>query len=286
MTTTAFDAMLELAQRLGMTYQGNNWIATDGSSSTLVDADLDGGSWTGGTVFIITDAGGEGAVPENESREVKSFDDGTDTVTVYPAWSAAVGIGDVYAITKNVYPRWVLLRSLNAALRWWDDIIHHDDTTLDTAADTLEYSLPTAAVSDLYQVRIASNDSSPYDFRPFPYWSVNEADGKLVFRVQPDYVRDIRLIYMAPHAALTGDSSTIDAQVNLESIYLFALFECYMWILQKVGHDDQTVRDMANMSLQRAEQEKARHPKKIPPRDPSLPYLGQQHRTIWDRLSF
>ena len=273
--TIAFDAMLELARRMGGVYEGDLYKVTGTSSTTtLVSTTLTqvDDYWNGGTLFITYDAGGAGAAPQNESREITDFTASTDTVTTTTAFTVAPATGDKFGITKNDYPRHVLMRALNSALRWWGDIAYYDDTTLDTAASTLEYSLPAAAVKDLRNVMIANSTSSPYDFHPFPYWYVNRGSGKLVFRVQPAYTYNIRLIYMAPHAAVDSDDDAISTHVYIEALYAYAMAELYMWKVQTTGHDDRKWIDLYNQYLQLAEKYKRENPVPSPSKDPTYIY--------------
>ena len=272
--TMAFDIMLQLARRLGIAREGDSYVASGGSTTTLVCSTLTENDdyWNGGTLFITYDAGGAGAPPQNQSREITDFVASTDTVTVGTAFTASVGAGDKFVITKNDYPRYILLQAINAALQWWGDIAHTDDTSLDTAANTLEYSLPAAAVDDLRQVYIAMRANAPLDFAPFPYWRVDKGNGKLVFRVQPDSGRDIRLVYVAPHSSIASDSDMISPQVSLPALYEYALSYAYFWRIQTVGRDDRKWVDFYNQCLSLANNYKREFPRTLPARDPSYIY--------------
>jgi hypothetical protein len=269
--TLAFDAMLELARRMGATYEGDLYKSTsEGTTTTLISTTLTqvDDYWNGGTLFV------KSGTLANISREITDFTASSDTVTVTTAFHATTKMptASQFAITKNDYPRHVLMRALNSALRWWGDIAYYDDTTLDTAASTLEYSLPAAAVRDLRNVMIANSTSSPYDFHPFPYWYVNRGSGKLVFRVQPAYTYNIRLIYMAPHAAVDSDDDAISTHIHIEALYAYAMAELYMWKVQTTGHDDRKWIDLYNQYLQLAEKYKRENPVPSPSKDPTYMY--------------
>jgi len=263
--TIAFDAILEIYRRLGATNEGATYKGdSDGVFSTtqfdcvaLTESD---DYWNEGTLLVLTDAGGESAAPENESRAISDFEADDDRVTVGTAFSAALAAGDLVAITTDEYPRWVILRAINAALQWYGDIPTEDDTTLDTAGSTLEYSLPAAAVNDLRQVFIAARTSTPYSYQRFPYYHVDLGNGKLVFHVQPPYIRNIRLVYMAPHATIDADDDVINAALHLPALYEHAAAQCYRWKTQKGGYDNKNLIDQYNQSLQMAADEKKKHP--------------------------
>lgn len=263
--------MLDLARRLGVVFEGDRYVASGGSTTTLVSSVLTQSDdyWNGGTLFITYDAGGQGAAPQNQSREITDFTASNDTVTVSTAFTASVANGDKFAITKDEYPRHVMLRAINSALQWWGDIVLTDDSSITTAADTLEYSLPSAAVDDLRKVAVATRSSSPYDYEPFPYWSVDKGTGKLVFRVMPPSDRKVRLVYLAPHSGVTDDASQISSQVSLPALLHYALAECYWWRIQTVGRDDRKWVDFYNQCLQLADKYKREFPRSTPGKDPS-----------------
>ena len=269
--TTAFDAMLELARRLGATFEGDLYRATsEGTDTSLISTTLDqaDGYWNGGILFI------KSGVFAGMSREVTGFTGTTHKVEVAREFdpSTRVPNGSEFAITKGDYPHHAFVRALNAALRWWGDILYYDDTALDTAPSTLEYSLPPAAVNDLRNVMIATSGSWPYNFQPFPYWYVNKGSGKLVFRVQPRQPYDVGLIYVAPHGAIGQDADQIDAQVHLEALYQYAMAELYLWKVQSTGHDDRKFIDFYNQALQLAEKYKHENRRPLPGKDPSYAY--------------
>ena len=275
--TIAFDAILEIYRRLGATKEGATYKGdSDGAFSTtqfdcavLTQAD---DYWNEGTLLVLTNAAEAGAAPENESRAISDFDATNDRVTVGTAFSAAPAANDLVAITTDEYPRHVILRAINAALQWYGDIPTHDSATLDTAASTLEYSLPAAAVHDLRQVYIAARTTAPLTFRRLPYWHVDRGNSKLVFHVQPPYVRDIRLVYMAPHATISTDSATINPGLYLPALYEYTMAQCYLWKVQQVGYDDKKWIDFYNQALQLAEKYKSDHPIRSEPKDVTLWY--------------
>src|SRR5574343_1794055 len=98
--TTAFDAMLQLARLVGLLIEDK---ATSGSTTTIVcsnlytlaDTSLDN-ALNGGTAFVVTDAGGAGAAPENESARITGYTAAAGTVTLATGdLSAAVAAGDL-----------------------------------------------------------------------------------------------------------------------------------------------------------------------------------------------
>jgi hypothetical protein len=107
--------------------------ATGGSTTTVVDTNLpakfgivnnrldaDTDFFNGCRVLISQDAGGSNAAPENETSIVTGYNESSGTLTVSPAFSAAVAASDYYKIQDalEVPAEWVWLAEIRAALRF------------------------------------------------------------------------------------------------------------------------------------------------------------------------
>ncbi|MBM3147194.1 MAG: hypothetical protein FJ000_04775, partial [Actinobacteria bacterium] len=255
--TTAFDAMLDLARILGMTED----VATGGSSTTIVCSNLR--NWTdlsvddalnGGTAFIITDAGGLSAAPENETARITDYVESTGTVTVASGdFSAAPAAGDVFGVTP--VPRFEMYQALNAALRDLGSI-PQEDATLTTAAATREYTIPAAAKKDLRQVWTATRTSRPYDWlERFNWYRRNDtATYDLVFPEQPASGYLIRLVYTAPHAQLKAASTAINNAVPADYLAWKGAYHVYRQRLHRTGKDDKRWTGLMNEAAEYANQ--------------------------------
>lgn len=276
--TTAFDAMLALLARVLGCTEG---VATGGSSTTIVDSDLGGtdDEWTSGTAFIITDGGGAGAAPENETARITDYASTTGTITVASGdFSAAPASGDTYGVCK--VPRYRLYQALNNALRDLGPVPFEDDTSLDTAASTKRYTLPAAAKRDLRQVWVARRTSAPFDWEEQHNWYViqNRSTYDLMFREQPVASRDIRLVYVGPHATLDADADTINDAVPLDYLAWRAAFWEYMWRSQQQGRDPERWVGLMNMAAEYASQALQKHPIILPAYSPRH-YLSEEPTT-------
>jgi hypothetical protein len=276
----AFDAMLQLARLVGRMVEGT---AQTGSSATaLVDAVLLGTTldkvgvtddeYNGGTVFAITDAGGEGAAPEDETARVTDYDASTGTLTLATGdLSAALASGDYYGLSP--IRKDVLLRCVNLALDALGPVPYEDDTSLDTAASTLAYTLPAAAKHDLRQVWIDRSTSTPYYWEAWRYWQqiLGKSTSDLVFTVQPPVGKDIRLVYAAPHARLTADASAINAGVSPLPLLWQSAYQYYRELLHTTGRDNREWETLASEASQKAELYKSQYPVRLPPNHVRLP---------------
>jgi hypothetical protein len=264
--TTAFDAMLALARQVGLT----EGTATGGSSTTLVDSGLGGtdDEYNGGTAFLITDAGGAGAAPENESASITDYAASTGTVTV--TFSAAPGAGDAYGLCKT--PRYRLYQAINLALSDLRKVPFEDDTSLDTAASTLAYTIPAAAKRDLRQVWLALNKTAPIHWQELHGWYQihGKSTGDLVFLSQPPATRDIRLVYCGPHSLLTADTSSLNSAVPLNYLKWRAAYYIYRQRLHEAGKDASRWTGLMNEAAEYAARALAGDPIRLPYYTPKM----------------
>jgi hypothetical protein len=190
--------------------------ADSGSTTTIVDTEnIEADDfWNNHFAHVITDAGGASAAPEGEERPVSDFVQSTGTVTVSPAFSAAVAAGDTYEILPE--RRAVIERAINAAIReagtrWW--VPSTDTSTITLAANTYSYSLPTDVVY-IVDILYRSASDDPWESIETSNWYVAGAPG-----AQTLYLYDIgdydtgdvlRVDYQVRLSELSADASTLD----------------------------------------------------------------------------
>lgn len=282
----AFDAMLALARLVGQTA---DCVAQAGSgATTLIDAVLLGTTldkvgrtddeYNGGTAFITYDAAGASAAPENETARITDYAATTGTLTLATSdLSAAAATGDHFTITS--IRRDILFRAVNNALMSLGDVPFEDDTSLDTVAGTLAYTIPAAAKHDLREVYIAESTSSPYYWKAWNYWHqlYNKSTYDLEFTVMPAASRDIRLVYMAPHGMLENDSDAINNCVPQPLLVWQAAYQYYRDLLNtQEGRDNKTWEALGTEAAQRAELYRSKYPIFRPARQVKLGPAGQE----------
>lgn len=193
-----FDATLQLAISLGVVRTST---ATGGSKTTLIDTVArteDDDDWNGGTVWIITDAGGASAAPEGEWSRVTDFDNATATATI-ETLTAVIASGDTYAIAGGRYPLDVLKTAINNELIKYK-IPRYDKTSLDVVAGQSEYDLPSGIyghnLKGVYQA--TTTDSDDNEWTPVSFYVQEAATGSqhlLVIESPITTGRDLMLEY-------------------------------------------------------------------------------------------
>jgi hypothetical protein len=269
-----FDLTYELASELGILYES---LATGGSTTTVVDtvrltqAD---DYWNLGTVWITYDSAGAGAAPQGEYGRISDFVASTDTATIATV-SAAVASGDRYAIADKRFRLDDLILAVNRAIRDIGSIPTVDTTSLDTAAAQTEYTLPAAANNDLRQVwlQTKTNDANDNQWVQLRNWYIkrtaaNTAD-VLVFKQQPQYTRDVMLVYMAPHSALVASTDYLHETIDYRRVlYKAAVHAMNNYRMQTKNTDDYLLQSIQSYE-QRAQQADLMYPIIAPKRLPN-----------------
>jgi len=225
--TTLFDATLELAKILMPVVEGTG---TSGSATTLADTARTepDDHFNQGTIFMRsgTDIG--------ESAIITDFEN-TGGIFTFAALDDADPTGNLYSACERDYPRWLLIQAINEALQDFD--LPKKDTSLVTVDDQEAYDLP-AGIRNITRVEIATDTSSPYDYKIHYNWT--EVDDDLWFDegYEPhgdDY--KIRLTYNAAHAALTADSGEVDPYVHIRALKWLAAVHALRWRYRARGRE-------------------------------------------------
>jgi len=158
--------------------------------------------------LFITDTTDDLA-PEDEIRLVTNFVQSTGQLTVSPAFSAAPEAADIYDLCARQpsHVDWAIDDAVRDAWPgWYKDVV--DKTTLDSAADTWEYSLP-AEASILLDVWLEDTDGARIEV---PGWLVRDQPGgrTLAFEAVPQNVYDMGLHYAERPALATASTATLN----------------------------------------------------------------------------
>jgi hypothetical protein len=270
MSKTLFDLTFELAQLLGVVSEG---VATGGSATTITDTverTEANDFWNSGTAWITYDAGGAGAAPQGEYSFVSDFALTGGIVTLRSTLTAAVDVGDRYAIAGQRYPLHLLIGKINEVLRTIP--LQKDDiTTITIAADQTEYSLPTD-VWELKEVWIQTDYSDTNATLPTRLydWDVKKsATGTanvLMLKRQFDTSTPLLLKYLTNHQTLRVPADKLDDTIHSNLVTYNAAVRCLLWYKSKVGDSDTSVNDLLNMYQPMAQDMNARfgmtYPKK------------------------
>lgn len=283
--TELFDLIYRTARMLGTVTEGT---ATGGSTTTIADTNdrIEANDfWNGGTAFLIRDAGGAGAAPEKQSSVISDFALTGGIITLRTALTAAAATGDKYGVTRERYPRPLLIQKVNEALQKLGTVPVVDTTTLDTTTNQTEYTLPVAAKFDLRQVFVQgkTGDTNDNQWIPYLHWHIGTAAAGSTGLIFTDHQlftgRDIRIVYMADHAELHADGDDLSEYIHMDRVIYEAAAGCLLHRKQLDGRDDPTLNEQINYMVDRAQRAALMYPVQAPPKQHRLPSVG----ALWTR---
>jgi len=215
---TRTDLRERLARKLGCFFEG---IATDGSTTTVIDTSVDSQLLSPDNYFINryayirTDAGCESSAPEGEDRPISDSVQSTQILTVSPAFSAAVAAGDEFDIYP--YPSFQLDAAIseglyNAFPYWYREV--RDVTSLDTTTSQF-YTLP-AACAELIRVGVIASDG--YTVETLLYWKAYGTPGNmtLYLRESQSSGNDMELVYLEMPGFYTAVGGTVTTNAGTD----------------------------------------------------------------------
>lgn len=238
---------------------------TGGSTTTIVDSTLPGqyddDAFKGALAFIVTST--DGLAPQNEFSVISAYVDSTGTFTVDAAYSAAPQAGDYYAIADPQFTKAPVLRVIGDALRNLG-VISLVDTSITTAGDTLEYSLPLALKAfPLDRVEIGN---SLEGWQELTDWYVIPAaagsQSTLVFNSQPNFDTEspsnytLRIWYKDYHPAVSAYSDYISETIPEPRLIHECKLALQEWLIEK--NSDYSQEALTRLSLLQNKQAVAR----------------------------
>lgn len=214
-------------------------LATGGSTSTAIDTKLASeykdDDLKNGALFVVTDAAGLGAAPEGEYTTIKSYVQSTNTITFNVNLTAGVVSGDTIAFATPLVPLLDMVVLANSALRSLGRI-ELPDTSLTTAADTTEYTLPAALrPAPLQRVQVVDSDGEYHDV-VWRYVTPAAAGATaLLCLPQLDAGYTIRIWYLAVHPKVTVYSSKIHENIHPELAVAATAEKVIEWMQSRAG---------------------------------------------------
>jgi len=284
-TYTLFDLTYRLARELEILEEST--ATANGSSTTVVDTyrDEDDDYFNDGTLWLVRDNGGTGALPEGSYSIVQDYTQSTGTITLRSDLPAATGLGDKYAVASKRIPHHVLVQGINNALFDLGTIPYTDTSSITTAANQSEYTLPLAAKEDLRLVMIETiaSDSDDNQWVLLPNWDVQQSltgvQPALVFPYQPNSPYDLKLVYMGAHPEMTEYDDELSEFVPLERVLYPAVISCLRYYKNRVRGRDVTLIDERIAAYeQKVEMAKIRHPIPVPSKQGKITYVPDINR--------
>jgi len=271
MTTTLFELTYNVAREITTVREGT---ATGGSTTTIADTNerLEPDDyWNRGSAWILYDGAGSAAAPQGEFSIISDFANTGGIVTLRTTLTTAVASTDRYALSVKKFPMDILIQSVNRALFDMGKVPTTDITTIDSATNQTEYDLPVAANLDLREVWLETNTDDANDFRwkkQYNWYVQRTAIGTadlLVLPYQWPSDREIKIVYVAPHAELYTASAKMSESIPPERIVYKAAYHALKWYAMRNPNNKAAIDDMDRYEKIAARKE-MENPVHIPPR--------------------
>ncbi len=256
--------------------------ATSGTKNIITDTKLGDtygdGDITGSAIFIIRDAGGDSAAPEGEVSYVIDYISSTNTMSVSPAFTAAVSVGDKYGIAKPIIDLETMIEIANDALQGLGTI-QLFDTSITTLDDVTEYQLPKHIKYKVAAVMIqTSSDTDNYEYVDINNWYVLNTSpgtvGELVFNRPLSSGYKLKIIYEAEHPRLNSMSDSVSETIHSEYATKLVVDKALEYQVRRTNGTDQFLLQTQNKSMMdlqdarsRFHTQKRKRPKYITPMD-------------------
>ena len=219
--------------------QAQGLLATVGTATTIVDSALadnyQDDELNGYVAFVEYDAAGAGAAPEGKWAAVTDYVASTFTLTT-ATFTDAVGAGDRITIVPNtLFPINDVLRLCNSALKDLGDVANVD-TSLTTAADQTEYTVPSGVhysrIVDV-QMQEFTGDSNDNQYRGIYYKVVPDSSvggaNATIEIAQPTSGRTLRIISVQPHANVRSYADPISLDIHPTLAVAACALACAKW---------------------------------------------------------
>lgn len=284
---TLFDLTYKVARHLGIITEG---VATGGSATTIVDNPYRSEPddyWLYGSAWIVYDAGGAGASPQGKFARISDSVSSTWTITIGTVTNA-VAAGDRYALSRKFAATtpWldVIIQHVNGALAEMGSVPLADITSITTATDQTEYSLPVAANQDLREVWLQTDNADANDNQwvriynyDIDYKTTGTAD-LLILGLQPssDYV--VKVVYLAPHSQLFVATDQLNEHVPENLVVYPAVRDCFIHLKNYTNNDKWN--DQIQLWTDRANQAKGTEHIFKPRRTSRMMVVGNNNPTV------
>lgn len=281
---TVIDALLDLAIKLPMERFGGSMTKVSSTQFTDTNLNAENGVYQYGTLFIFYVSS-----EVNYKYTYRVTEQTTSTVTFSPACDN-YSTGSLYYMFSYTFPRWLLIQSLDLALRDIGDIPIVRNITTDGGQ---EYNYNDSEViltgNEVVKIELGANTSAPYDYYPHYHWQLrHDAYNGHTILFEPGHVPDsgypMKITYMAAHKPLDGsenyaaptwaaqDALEIGPAINPERLSWQAAVYALRWKVHQAPEKALYAQALQE-AMQRAEQQRARHPIRKPTRIKLSNYL-------------
>ena len=268
----------QLYRRLG----GVVTSVTDGSTTLAIDTKLEDtlgegnvdDFLNGGTLFVVQDADGSNAAPEGEFSVIEDYDSSTTSITLSDELTAAIATGDKVLYVGADFPVYDIIEVVNDALKYLREV-PVPDTSITTAEDQTEYSLPIAVkgkeILDV-EIQTVTDDANDNQFIPVEGWKViPAAAGSAPVLVLPQLPAGytIRVTYLGIHPRVAAFDNPINEYLHPDLVHSCVFAHVIQWKNDSnaiQGSPDNAMLGLEQKAWSQFDRARILHPVMIPPR--------------------
>lgn len=215
--------------------------ATGGSATTFVDTKFgnienppEQDVFKNYLAIVVRDAAGASASPEGKWGICSAYADDTFTGTIATV-TDAIAVGDTIMLAKqDKFPISQVLFSINRGLESLGDLPLNADTSLTTAANQTEYSVPVSVKRGLKQVWVQGNTGDANDNQ---WFRVNDTRNELttggtasiLYLPQLSAGYAVRLVYNGAHPVISSYNSEINEYVHPRVATCVSIIKLLEW---------------------------------------------------------
>ena len=265
------DLIQKVYSRLGQT---TTYRATGGSTTTLVNSlwtnfGFDDDTFNNGALVVISTT--DDAAPQGEFGYTSDYDEGSTTLTFSPAMTAAIESGDRVAFLRPLYPLDDMIEVVNDALHEIGKVVPAPDTSITTASNQTEYTLPRALRNERIlkaEIQGITTDANDNQWKEIPVKEIPADAGSASTIIIPQYETGytVRLWYKYYHPRVEAYSDYIHESIPEELIVAYVVAMAREWYIGRTQSNDPIDLQLLNKALGDLERAKREHKIYSPPK--------------------
>lgn len=239
--------------------------------------------------IVVRDSVGAGASPEGRWGVVSAYNDTTWTGTIATV-TDAIASGDTIMLAKqDKFPIAQIMWAINKGLESLGDLPTNADTSLTTANNQTEYSIPVAVKRGLKEVWVQGKTGDADDNEWFRISDkrnelTSGGTASILYLPQLPSGRTIRLVYDGPHPYVSAYSSVINEYVHPSVATAASIVKLLGWFNnQESNQDTDSYFLRKEMEYKREILPDALAKNKIQKEPRGVPFFSKGKRKIVDR---
>lgn len=249
MSYTLFQATLDLARILMDVYDGT---ATGGTTTTVADTAL----WQSAGWFSDDPRGTLWLHLTTKASKVITGHSGT-TITFTPAQSGVVAAADKYSAAPGIYPKYLLIQAINAALVELGQMPYQKSVTPTAGKQSYISTDDAVFAEEIIGVELANAAATPYDYMPHYRWHQGYTGTTPTWTfffdigTEPQTTYPMNIYYKMLHPSVSADADIIHPAIHPNRLKWEAAVFALRWRYERTKQDDPSQIALLNEGKER-----------------------------------